>query len=194
LSLAYLTSVLAVPPVIRSISESYYHGDNARNVLVGFLFAIAAFLFAYNGSRNLERYLSKVAAIAAICIAMFPCGCEVNHRIYNTAAMIHLIAAAIMFSILAIFCRIFYQHAMAKGHVEARRRAGIYAMSGLSIVAAMVVAVLGKNMAVLGQMFPNLIWWCEAVALVAFGVSWLTASHVLPVISSTWERHKLFKE
>lgn len=193
LSLACLTSILATPPAIHSISESYYHGDAARNVLVGFLFAIAALMFAYNGRSDVEKYLSKVAAIAAICIAVFPCGCLVGHKQQNVESVVHLTSAGIMFAILAVFCRIFYQHAVMIGHVEARRRAGIYVLSGLTIAGALLVAVLNHFFPVIGQTIPDVIFWCEAVALVAFGVSWLTASHVLPGLASLAERHHLFK-
>ena len=48
LSLAPLTSFFAKSS-ITSISASYYEGGWSQSILTGFLFAIAAFLLAYNG-------------------------------------------------------------------------------------------------------------------------------------------------
>src|SRR5689334_3046203 len=75
LSLASLTSFFASKP-IESISASYYEDGWSRVIFIGFLFAIAAFLFAYNGYTRLQMVFSKVAAVTALCVALFPCGCE----------------------------------------------------------------------------------------------------------------------
>ena len=39
------------------------------------LFAIAAFLLAYNGFSRADMVLSKLASVAALGVAMFPCEC-----------------------------------------------------------------------------------------------------------------------
>ena len=62
-SLATLTSIFA-GGTIASISASYHVGGWSRDIFVGFLFAIAAFLLAYNGNSRPEMLLSKLAAIA----------------------------------------------------------------------------------------------------------------------------------
>src|SRR5262249_35008560 len=74
LSLASLTSFFAHTR-ITSISASYYESGWSQNIFVGFLFAIAAFMLAYNGYSTLQMVLSKIAGIAALCIALFPCKC-----------------------------------------------------------------------------------------------------------------------
>src|SRR5262249_26400434 len=73
--LAGLTSLFAKAP-LTSISASYYEGGWSQGIFIGFLFAIAAFLLAYNGRSATEMILSKVASIAAVCVALFPCGCD----------------------------------------------------------------------------------------------------------------------
>lgn len=42
--------------------------------------------------------------------------------------------------------------------------------------------------------FPRFVFVGEAVALVAFGISWLVASRVLPVLTRADERHHLLDE
>src|SRR5438067_5754683 len=74
LSLAPLTSFFAKSS-ITSISASYYEGGWSQSIFIGFLFAIAAFLLAYNGFSRPDMVLSKVASVAALGVAMFPCEC-----------------------------------------------------------------------------------------------------------------------
>ena len=123
LTLAPLTSSLASVP-IDSISASYYEAGWSRSIFIGFLFAIASFLAAYNGESRLEMGMSKVAAVAALGVALFPCGCG---RPDIGLQVLHFGSAAVMFGVLALFCRVFYRRAHDKGWTEANRRAWIYA-------------------------------------------------------------------
>jgi hypothetical protein len=50
----------------------------AAQLFLGCLFIIAGFLISYNGEWQIEQYLSKVAAVAAIGVAVFPCNCVVE--------------------------------------------------------------------------------------------------------------------
>jgi vacuolar-type H+-ATPase subunit I/STV1 len=188
LSLANLTSFFA-DSKITSISESYYEGGWAQSIFVGFLFAIAAFLLAYNGLSRTEMVLSKVAAVGALGVALFPCGCS-GHA--ETVPHVHFASAAIMFLILAYFCYVFYKRARGKGHTEANRRAFVYAASGLAIIASILALVLDTLSGdVLTAAIPRLVFYCERAGLVAFGISWLTASRILPVLTRSDERFSL---
>jgi L-asparagine transporter-like permease len=191
LCLPFLAYILSLPQNINSISESYHQDGWARNIFVGFLFAIAAFLMAYNGYRQSkfifsEMVLSKIAGVMAVLVALFPCGCGGYTEI---VPMVHYIAAAILFAILAIFCLFFYKRAKAKGHPQAQIRAVIYAVCGilmlLSILALAIDFTIGLN-------WDQLVFYAESVALVAFGIAWLTASRNLPIITSKAERLSVF--
>lgn len=186
-SLAPLVNLLA--PGLNSISASYWaHGEWPRTIFVGFLFAIGAFLLSYNGYSKTEMRLSKVAAFAAVGIAMFPCGCGGHDQIVPG---VHYISAAVMFGILAIFCYFFFRRALAKGWIQANARAGIYALCGLGIVLAMVaMAVDAATGDSLSQRFRNFTFYAEATGLVAFGIAWFTASKVVPGIARADERLK----
>ncbi len=185
LSLGSLTNLFASAP-LKSISASYHEGGWSQSFFVGFLFAIAAFLLSYNGKSRREMILSKVAAVAAFGVAMFPCKCDDKTEIVEH---VHAISAAVMFLILAYFCYLFYKRAKGKGHIEAVRREVVYAASGATILISMLVLALD---AMLGHAIKDevgrLTFICETAALVAFGVSWLTASRTLPVLTNTMER------
>lgn len=186
ISLAYLTNLFAVDP-LTSISASYW--DNSlwsRNIFVGFLFAISAFLLSYNGNNKWEKWLSKVAALATVCVAIFPCGCDGHSQIIP---MVHYIAAAVMFSILAIFCYFFFRRAWDKGWTQARIRAVLYGICGIAIILAMVGMAVDSLMdGVISKIFLQFTFYAEATGLVAFGIAWLTASRILPFITRSNER------
>jgi hypothetical protein len=172
---------------ITSISASFWvePGVWPRNIFVGFLFAISAFLLAYNGKSETEMWLGKAASLAAAGVAMFPCACgDPSHEIIPR---VHVISAGLMFLVLACFCYIFLQRARKKRHPQANVRAIIYALCGLGMIVSILLFIAaafkdGEALVFLG----------EAVGLVSFGISWLTASRVLPVITRPSERESLF--
>ena len=189
--LASLTSSFSVNE-IHSISASYHEGGWARDFLVGCLFAISAFLLAYNGKSKLEMILSKIAAISALGVALFPCSCSGHGEIVR---FVHGASAGLMFLILAGFCYIFLKRALEKGHSQAKLRAVIYAICSFTIV--LVILVLGIDSITDGSIsakMPRLVFYGENAGLIAFGVAWLTASRVLPFISSSEERFSPFSD
>jgi hypothetical protein len=185
ISLAILTSLFSKTP-LESISASYYEEGWSSTIFIGFLFAIAAFLFAYNGRSVFELIISKIAAVCALGVAMFPCSCGGHEEIIPH---VHYISAGIMFLILAAFCFSFLKRARSKGHVQARYRVFIYAASGITILAS--ISMIGLDLALkeaISTKISRLTFICEAVALVAFGIAWLTASRIFPIITSRSER------
>ena len=188
ISLATLTSFFAVTS-IQSISASYYEDGWSRDIFVGFLFAISAFLLAYNGKSTNEMVLSKMAAVAAMGVAMFPCKCGTHTEIIR---YVHGTSAAVMFVILAIFCYIFFRRAYGKGHLQAKLRAIIYALCGITIVTSiLIIAIDNFTGGIISSKINRLTFFCEAAALIAFGIAWLSASRILPLITSGKERLSL---
>lgn len=185
ISLASLTSLFSQTP-LESISASYHEDGWSRNIFVGFLFAISAFLLAYNGSSTREMVLSKIAAFAAMGVAMFPCECGDHPEIIP---YVHGISAAVMFVILAIFCHIFFRRAYAKGHPQALVRAYIYAICGITIIISIVTIAMDNLLGgIISVKISRLTFLGEAAGLIAFGIAWLTASRILPLITSEKER------
>lgn len=189
ITLASLTSSFSSEP-LNSISASYFEDGWSRNFFVGFLFAISAFMLAYNGESRKEMFSSKLAAVAAFGVAMFPCSCGGHIEVIP---YVHYISAAIMFSILSYFCFIFYKRAKSKGHAQAIRRSYIYSICGVVIISSMaIMAIDYLTQGELSAVIHRLTFYCEGSGLIAFGISWLTASKVLPIISAIKERHRPF--
>lgn len=189
LSLAALTNLFAEND-LQSISAAYHDkGVWARNIFVGFLFAIAAFLAAYNGRSALDMLLSRIAALAAIGVAMFPCSCEIHTEI---VPYVHGGCACVLFVILAIFCYGFYKRARDKGHMQARVRAFIYAVCAIVMLGGILVMAFDYMLDdKLSAKINRLTFYGEASALIAFGVAWLIASRVLPFFTARDERISL---
>ena len=186
--------VLSLGPVVMllatqhlpSISYAYCDGTSARNVFIGFLYAIAAVMIAHNGANFRELVASKIAGVSAIGIAMWPTKeCPLGAG-FNP----HYLCAAIMFTTLAWFCLSFYRRAEHKPHpVYAARRRMVYASCGIGIVATMLV----MGAIVQFELWPNTnaILIFETIGLVLFGLSWLVASHVVPTFDHPSERMSL---
>ena len=159
---------------------------------IGFLFAIATFMLAYNGKERHEMIMSKVAAFAALGVALFPCECHMDPSAIRVH-YVHGTSAAVMFLVLAGFCYVFYRRALEKQFTEARRRAGVYAVCGVVMICA--IATLAANHFfndAISRKFHQLVFFGELAGLLAFGVSWLTAARVLPGLTRSDERLHLF--
>ncbi|MBY6189241.1 DUF998 domain-containing protein [Microbulbifer agarilyticus] len=198
LSLASLTDLLTPGVSISSISLSYHLSDTARNVFVGALCVISAFLFSYNGYSLFQAVLSKVAAVAVAVVAFFPCDCFAGRGVEGAAAestmvgVVHTTAAISMFVMLAIFCWLFYLRAKGKGSKEAKVRGLIYRACAVVMLGAMAAQLLD----ILGWVdfsgiTHRLTYYVEATGLIAFGIAWLTASRMLPFITNEDERIKI---
>lgn len=110
-------------------------------------------------------------------------------RYESAGILLYYAAAAVMFLILAALCYVFFRRAMNKQRTGATRRAWVYAVCGIVIVLSIVVLAVrlfsGGDAA--GATSRIVFYW-EATALVAFGVAWLAAGHVLPGITDSEEQ------
>jgi hypothetical protein len=190
IALASLTS-LTSQSRLDSISEAYWDpGHWPRNIFVGFLFAISAFLFAYNGEDRLQKYLSKLAAVATLGVALFPCGCKCHEEIVSG---VHYVSAAIMFGILLVFCYFFYENARKKETADGNARSVIYGLCAAAILVAisgMVVDFAFDD--ILSKVCGRFTFFAEMTGLVAFGIAWLVASRAFPYITNEDDRVSLF--
>ncbi|WP_226704505.1 DUF998 domain-containing protein [Microbulbifer elongatus] len=197
LSLAIFTDLLTPGVSISSISLSYHLTDNARNVFVGSLCVISAFLWSYNGYSLFQAVLSKVAAVAVAAVAFFPCDCFTGRfddgaaREPTMTGVVHTSSAISMFIILAIFCWLFYLRARDKDSKEAKVRGRIYRICAVDMVGAMTVQLLDILGVDFSGITQRLTYYVEATGLMAFGVAWMTASRMLPFITNEDERIKI---
>ena len=174
-----------------SISASYY--SNARDMFVGPLFVVGAFLYAYNGHSDGESYASKVASLAALCVASFPTACDGCP--VGASSIVHYVAAALLFSVLAYFCFIPFQKGIRgkPGKGKARRR-WIYFISGSVMIGCMVVIAMA-NLIMAPETLAKwrITFWGEAIALTAFGIAWIASGKTLRLIADEEEIYHPFR-
>lgn len=200
-----------------SISITYHLG--ARDIFVGSLFIVSAFLFAYNGhyyeqhpnSQRKQSLLSKIAGACAAIVALFPSSCN-GQWIFDTTGqnietcsqapllgflsigMVHTTAAVTLFLILTRFCLYYFQlNTKGKGGMKGRRSI-IYQICGWTMVAAMLVGAFDVVIEFFWQQedsVSKVMFAVELVCLVAFGIAWLVAGKQIPILATSLERKGL---
>lgn len=170
-SLPFVVSIMTTTR-LTSISASYF--TESRDVFVGMLCIVGAFLFAYNGHNRKEALISKLAAIAAICVAFFPTTCDTCSA--TTNSYVHYSAAAILFSILAFFCFGPFRYRTKDRGGKKGMRSKIYFLCGWVMLVCMLSIAAASF--ILEQSVVSayrITFWAEAIALSAFGIAWIVA-------------------
>lgn len=184
ISLPFLTSYFSAQP-LDSISASYHEIGWSRDIFVGFLFAIFAFLLSYNGKepcKSIQMIMSRAGAFSALLVALFPCKC-IDHK--EIIPYVHGIASGVMFLILAAFCVFFILRARGKTGKHAQYRVWIYVLCAFVILAA--ISTVGIDLVLKGAISSSVdrfMYKAEFAGLFVFGLAWLTASQLLPILAS----------
>ena len=189
ISLPFIVSLLSGER-LSSISASYY--TEARDWLVGLLFVVSAFLLSYNGHTQRQSAISKIAAIAAAGIAVFPTACKTCET--SPTTVVHFVCATVLFSSLAYFCLgPFREKLLGKGGKKRIRRR-IYLTCGVTMIACMV-GIAAANLILPSESVANwrIVYWGEAIALIAFGVAWFVSGKALGIVADEGERLKLWQ-
>lgn len=173
--------LLQGPGLEPSISDYYY--TVMRNVFVGMLCAIGVFLMSYRGYERSDALAGNLACVAAVGVALFPTApARDPSSLQQAIGYVHYGCAAAFFLILAYFClALFRKTDPAKPMTPRKRqRNRVYATCGIVILACL--AFLGLYaMALQGPAIDRIdpVFWAEAIAVVAFGVSWLIKGETL---------------
>lgn len=190
LALPFIVNLMSSSP-LSSISASYY--TEARDIFVGMLFVVGAFLWAYNGHSTKEAGASKIAALAAIVVALFPTSCDTCKT--NLKSIIHYGAAVILFAILQYFCFGPFRKDTKGQTGKKGLRGRIYFICG-SIMLGCLFSAGASEMALSTETIIafKITYWAEAIALGAFGVAWIVAGKFFSPLVDPDEALHLFKK
>lgn len=169
---------------IQSSISSYYH-TLMRDVFVGILCAIGVFLLSYKGYEKADDLAGDFACLMAVGVALFPVAPEGNSD--PTLALVgtlHYVFAALFFLTLAYFSlRLFTKTDPSVPPTRRKmQRNFVYKVCGYLILLAMALIAVVKLVAdSQGVPFKQLdpVFWLEALAVVAFGFSWLTKGEAI---------------
>ena len=190
LSLPVVVVTLASPQSLASISASWY--TNARDMFVGQLFVVGSFLFAYNGHSSCESSASKIASIAAICVAIFPTPCDSCD--VGPVAIAHYLAAASLFSVLAYFCFIPFQKNIKgqPGKGKARRKWIYFICGSLMIICMAIMGLANWLLSPEHLKAWRITFWGETISLMSFGIAWITSGKTFRWIADEDEIYRPF--
>lgn len=201
-----VTAIFTDEPMRPSISE-FYHGQG-REFFVGTLFAIGVFLWSYVGyppsyigEKPTDKQVSRIAAVAVICVALFPTGdnlapqgqvmqaCSVFQCLVGegVSRSLHYLAAGIFFSSLAVFCLVLFRRDGGQTQDrEKQARNRIYTICGITItVCVMALALYGVVYAMQDSAGKArldrsyLVFLLETIGITAFAISWLAKGKAL---------------
>ncbi len=170
--------------VEQSIS-AYYH-THMRNVFVGILCGVGVFMITYKGYETKDTIASTLAGIFAICVAMFPTSdesaCEHNGLVNGTIGDVHILAALGLFAMFAYMSIKLFTLTGGNMTDKKKQRNVLYRVCGWTVVACIVLIAAHKFTGVFpATMRP--VFWLETIALLAFGISWLTKGEGIKVLN-----------
>ena len=177
-----------------SISAYYY--THMRNVFVGSLCAIAVFLMSYHGYERRDHIAGVVACAFGVGVALFPT--TPKGEPLSAVGFFHLLFAASFFLTLAYFSLVLFTQTDSPGSETRRKlqRNRLYRVCGYTILACLALSVLGGLSRLVGLLSDDSLvmkldplFWLESVAVVVFGVSWLTKGETIlkdePTVTSS---------
>ncbi len=161
-------------------SISAYYSLRTRDIFVGTLWAIAWFLFAYKGYDDHDDRVTDLACFLALGVALAP------NSGTTLESLVHSISAVAMFLVLAyISFRLFTK---TTGERTPRKlvRDRIYRICGIVILVCIVLIVLYHFLPGDNSFVPlRPIFWLEAVALWAFGISWFVKGEAVRFLNDS---------
>jgi hypothetical protein len=167
---------------IQSSISNYYHTP-MRDIFVGSLCAIAVFLVSYRGYERIDAIAGDLASIFAVGVALFPTTPEGEATPREELiGWVHISFAGLFFLTLAFFSLALFRKTNPNKAMTRRKlqRNAIYTLCGYAILACLALLAIFEFMpedAPVKKLDP--VFWLEAAAIVAFGVSWLTKGQAI---------------
>ena len=181
---------------LQSSISAYYH-TGMRDVFVGTLFATGFFLLSYKGYEQSDDIAGNLACVFAVGVALFPTAPAGTTSIgMRIVGYIHLAFAALFFLTLTYFSLFLFTKTNPNKTPTRRKlqRNTVYQVCGYTMAICILLMVVYKLLpeslsSSLRTLKP--VYWLEALAILAFGVSWLVKGETilkdeLPVVNETW--------
>jgi hypothetical protein len=164
--------------------SSYYH-TGMQDVFVGILCVIGFFLLSYKGYERSDDIGGDLACLFAVGVALFPTspGGEVTDT-EKLIGSLHLVFAALFFLTLIWFSLFQFTKSDSQRSPTRRKlqRNKVYRACGytMALCIALIAAyhVLPESVVTRVETV-NPVFWLEALAILAFGVSWLTKGEAI---------------
>lgn len=157
-----------------SVSD-YYDNSTAGDILVGVLFVLGFFLMTYKGYDKVDSRAANLGCVFALGVALFPTTSP-NHVVY----IMHFVFAVLLFSVFIFFSIYLFRKTGPGGRTKQKdKRDRVYLICGILMILSIVCIAIG--MLWLKQLSADyhLVFWFESLALISFGISWVTKAEFL---------------
>ena len=180
----YFGAAIIFQTGMRASISRYYHTD-MRNVFVGVLFVIGFFLFSYKGYERCDDIAGDLGCIFALGTALFPVAPDIpasgDARVIG---YIHYFFASAFFLTISYFSLVLFTKKDKEIPPTRRKlqRNKVYKVCGYTMIVCLVLIAIYSFLPdkVSSPMEAcNPVFWLEAVAVVAFGISWLIKGETL---------------
>ncbi len=178
--LALVGPAHALPRPLVECAISDYSYTPMRGVYVGCLWVMAMFLICSRGYDRHDEIAGYLAGAFTLGVALFPSENPRSvqySRLQIDLGFVHSAFAALMFLSIAYFCLFLFRRSSPDRKFTRRKqhRNAVYWICGVVIVLCMCVMVGLTLMGLVEAPVPlHPFFCCESLALIAFGVAWLT--------------------
>lgn len=149
-----------------SISATYYRAECITPFMI-ILGSASILLMYYDGYDKTDDILNTIAGILGLCICFFPCAAGGTFRLSaEVSSVLHMISAILFFAILSYVS--IFQFTKSSGEMTKLKKTRniIYRVCGCGMLMSFLILVIPG--------FTIKVWLTEAIALLFFGISWLT--------------------
>ena len=168
-----------------SISITFYEFLTAGPIFMIVLGAASLFLLCYCGYEKIDDIVNSITGMCGLGICLFPTACSlypivtIFHVSASFSATVHAIFAISFFVLLAFNSLfLFTKSNIPKNQLPKRKKIRniIFRVCGIGMVLSFGILLLPA--------FPCRIWLVETIALLFFGISWLTKANCYPWLAA----------
>ena len=162
------------------VSMSAYYYTGMRDLLVGIICGICLFLFCYHGYKWYDSLTSKLAGLFGLGIVFFPTS-PTNDK-SDIISILHYVTSGIFLFILAFMSFFLFTKTNPNGSMTSKKkqRNRVYRICGITILVSIVlIPVAGLDGIWEKVKFLKPTFTLETIALIAFGISWLTKGEAI---------------
>ena len=187
--LPFIVSILAIVfncipghIVPDSISATYYFEPCVTPFMI-ILGASSIILMCYKGYDRTDDIICTISGVMGLCICLFPCGATTLKYVgtFQLPAVIsqwiHNISAILFFLLLAYNSFFLFTKGDANPTENKKKRNIIYRVCGVGMAISFLFIIPMVIFDIWGGT-----WFVETIALVFFGISWLTKADIFPFL------------
>lgn len=169
-----------------SISATYYIPTCITPFMI-ILGVASIILIYYRGYDKIDNIICTIAGISGLLICLFPCSLDGTLPPYLpvgtfqlpaiVSGYIHNISAIIFFVLLAYNSLFLFTKSSGSMTENKRKRNIIYRVCGIGILICITLIIPINLFNIWGGT-----WFLEAIALIFFGISWITKADIFPFL------------